>query len=96
MKFIATGDPACGTADAQVIREALESLVQQRAEEDPKPFYLDRRPLYVAVDAEKHPLHPNSATRRLIGERFAKCAFAGEEALGEIGYSAQSLRVLVS
>ena len=84
VKFIATGDPAgvaAGQLTLRVIREALASLVERRAE-DPNLFYLDGLNLYGAADAEEHPLpdalHPDSATHELIGERFAKYAFAGE------------------
>ena len=84
VKFIATGDPAgvaAGQLTLRVIREALASLVERRAG-DPNLFYLDGLNLYGAADAEEHPLpdalHPDSATHELIGERFAKYAFAGE------------------
>ncbi|MCC3295908.1 GDSL-type esterase/lipase family protein [Arthrobacter sp. zg-Y411] len=88
VKFLATGDPA-GVAAGQltlwVIREALASLVERRAE-DPNLYYLDGLELYGAADAEEHPLpdalHPDSATHQLIGERFAKYAFAGEGPFG--------------
>ena len=84
VKFVATGDPAgvaAGQLTLRVIREALASLVERRAE-DPNLFYLDGLSLYGATDAEEHPLpdalHPDGATHQLIGERFAKYAFAGE------------------
>lgn len=84
VKFLATGDPA-GVAAGQltlwVIREALASLVERRAG-DPNLYYLDGQELYGAADAEEHTLpdalHPDSATHQMIGERFAKYAFAGE------------------
>ncbi|WAP51462.1 GDSL-type esterase/lipase family protein [Arthrobacter sp. ATA002] len=88
LKFIATGSPdgvAAGQLTLRVIREALESLVERRAE-DPNLYYLDGLSLYGAADAAEHPLpdalHPDIATHRLIGERFAKYAFAGEGPFG--------------
>lgn len=84
VKFEATGDPAgvaAGQLTLRVIREALASLVERRAE-DPNLYYLDGLELYGAADAQEHPLpdalHPDSATHQIIGERFAKYAFAGE------------------
>ncbi|MBP3037457.1 lipase [Arthrobacter sp. zg-ZUI100] len=84
VKFIATGSPegvAAGQLTLRVIREALESLVARRAE-DPNLHFLDGMSLYGAADAEEHPLpdalHPDTVTHRLIGERFAKYAFAQE------------------
>ena len=84
VRFVATGSPegvAAGQLTLRVIREALESLVERRAE-DPNLFYLDGLSLYGAADAVAHPLpdalHPDSATHQLIGERFAKYAFTGE------------------
>ena len=89
VKFVATGDPAgaaAGQLTLRVIREALESLVERRSE-DPNLFYLDGLSLYGAPDAEAHPLpdalHPDTATHRLIGERFAKLAF-GEGAFAKL------------
>ena len=44
--------------------------------------------MFGAADAEEHPLrgalHPDSATHQLIGERFAKYAFAGEGLFGKL------------
>ena len=84
VRFIATGSQegvAAGQLTLRVIREALESLVERRSE-DPNLYYLDGLSLYGAADAEGHPLpdalHPDTAAHRLIGERFAKFAFAGE------------------
>ncbi|WP_146362824.1 GDSL-type esterase/lipase family protein [Arthrobacter yangruifuii] len=90
VRFVATGSPegmAAGQLTLRVIREALESLVARRAE-DPNLYYLDGLSLYGAADAEEHPLpdalHPDSATHRLIGERFAKYAFAGEGPFAQV------------
>ena len=89
VKFIATGSPegvAAGQLTLRVIRDALQSLVERRSE-DASLYYLDGTALYGAEDAEDHPLpdalHPDSATHRLIGERFAKYAFAGEGPFGQ-------------
>ncbi|MDN3905582.1 GDSL-type esterase/lipase family protein [Arthrobacter sp. YD2] len=83
VKFLATGDPAgvaAGQLTLRVIREALASLVDRRAE-DPNLYYLDGLELYGEADAQEHPLpdalHPDTATHQIIGERFAKYAFAG-------------------
>ena len=50
-----------------------------RAENDPNLHYLDGRELYGEADLAELPLpdqlHPDAATHRLIGERFADLAF---------------------
>ena len=78
---------AAGQLTLRVIREALASLVERRAE-DPNLFYLDGLSLYGAADAEEHPLpdalHPDSATHQPIGERFAKYAFPREGPFGKV------------
>ncbi|WP_354182825.1 SGNH/GDSL hydrolase family protein [Arthrobacter sp. UYP6] len=91
VKFIATGSPAgvaAGQLTLRVIREALASLAERRSE-DANLYYLDGTALYGAGDAAAHPLpdalHPDSATHRLIGERFAKYAFAGEGPFAQVG-----------
>ena len=49
--------------------------------DDPNLHYLDGRDLYGEPDFAELPLpdglHPDAATHRLIGERFAKTGFAG-------------------
>jgi lysophospholipase L1-like esterase len=74
--FVATGDPAAVAAGAltlEVVREVLAEVVERR--DDPHLAYVDGLGLYGPVDAERLPLpdglHPDSATHRLIGERFA-------------------------
>lgn len=71
-------DLAHGRLTLRVIREALADLVERRAD-DPHLHLLDGLGLYGAADAETHPLpdalHPDPATHRLIGERFAGWAF---------------------
>ncbi|MCC3266922.1 GDSL-type esterase/lipase family protein [Arthrobacter gengyunqii] len=91
VKFIATGSPegvAAGQLTLRVIRDALASLAERRSE-DANLHYLDGTSLYGAGDAAAHPLpdalHPDSATHRLIGERFAQYAFAGEGPIGQVG-----------
>ncbi|MDL5159488.1 GDSL-type esterase/lipase family protein [Actinomycetospora termitidis] len=81
MRFVATGDPAevrAGRLTLRVVRDALERLVAQRAADDPHLAYLDGRELYGEADAETLPLpdalHPDAATHRLMGERFATLA----------------------
>ena len=74
--FLADGDPAevaRGRLTLEVVREVLAAAVEQR--EDPHLSYVDGLDLYGAADAQRLPLpdnlHPDSATHRLIGERFA-------------------------
>ncbi|WP_284024940.1 GDSL-type esterase/lipase family protein [Arthrobacter sp. zg-Y1219] len=90
IRFTASGNPAgvaAGQLTLRVIREALASLAERRAD-DPNLYFLDGLSLYGAVDAEVHPLpdalHPDTATHRLIGERFAEYAFAGEGPFGQV------------
>ena len=51
----------------------------QRAADDPHLHYLDGRDLYGEADFAELPLpdqlHPDAATHRRIGERFAELAF---------------------
>ncbi|GAA0448725.1 GDSL-type esterase/lipase family protein [Streptomyces sp. NPDC046215] len=83
LRFRAAGDPAeraAGKLTLNVIRDELARLVAQRAAEDPNLHYLDGRELYGEADAAELPLpddlHPDAATHRRIGERFAAVAFA--------------------
>lgn len=83
MRFVAAGNPAevaSGKLTLAVIRSELERIVQQRSVSDPSIHYLDGRRLYGQSDSEQLPLpdqlHPDAATHRLIGERFANLAFA--------------------
>ncbi|MEV6881616.1 GDSL-type esterase/lipase family protein [Streptomyces sp. NPDC051135] len=89
LRFVATGDPAeraSGKLTLNVIREELSRIVAQRAAEDEHLYYLDGRDLYGEADEAELPLpdnvHPDAATHRLIGERFAKLAFADGGAFG--------------
>ncbi|MFG3072879.1 GDSL-type esterase/lipase family protein [Streptomyces sp. NPDC048225] len=89
LRFVATGDPAeraSGKLTLNVIREELSRIVAQRAAEDEHLYYLDGRELYGEADEAELPLpdnvHPDAATHRLIGERFAKLAFADGGAFG--------------
>lgn len=79
LRFRATGDPAdvaSGKLTLGVIRTALAQVVEQRAASDPNVHYLDGRDLYGDADHAALPLpdrlHPDAATHRLIGERFAR------------------------
>lgn len=81
MRFRAMGDPAeraSGKLTLGVIREQLVRIVEQRA--DSNLHYLDGLGLYGEPDSVELPLpdelHPDAETHRLIGERFAKLAFA--------------------
>ncbi|MFD5321598.1 GDSL-type esterase/lipase family protein [Streptomyces sp. NPDC127098] len=87
VRFIATGDPAeraAGKLTLGVIRDELAGIVERRAAEDPRLHHLDGRELYGAADFAELPLpdglHPDAATHRRIGERFAERVFAGRRA----------------
>ncbi|GAA5113692.1 GDSL-type esterase/lipase family protein [Pseudonocardia adelaidensis] len=82
LRFRATGDPAeraAGKLTLEVVRDELARIVAQRAQDDPQLSYLDGRELYGEADAAELPLpdalHPDAATHRRIGERFAALAF---------------------
>ncbi|MGW6685358.1 GDSL-type esterase/lipase family protein [Streptomyces sp. NPDC054961] len=83
LRFVATGDPAqtaAGKLTLTVIRDELARIVRQRAATDPNLHYLDGLELYGEADHDELPLpdalHPDPATHRRIGERFARLAFA--------------------
>ncbi|WP_369174234.1 GDSL-type esterase/lipase family protein [Streptomyces sp. R28] len=85
LRFVAMGDPAeraSGKLTLGVIRDELSRIVKQRAADDPNLHYLDGRDLYGETDAAELPLpddlHPDAATHRRIGERFAQLAFTAE------------------
>ncbi|WP_406491392.1 GDSL-type esterase/lipase family protein [Streptomyces sp. NBC_01604] len=87
LRFLAMGDPAeraVGKLTLGVIRDELARIVAQRAAEDPNLYYLDGRDLYGEADSAELPLpdnlHPDAATHRHIGERFAELAFATDGA----------------
>ncbi|WP_030261632.1 GDSL-type esterase/lipase family protein [Streptomyces violens] len=80
--FRATGDPADRTRlTLSIIRAELSRITAARAAEDPNLHYLDGRELYGEADHAELPLpdqlHPDAATHRRIGERFAELAFTG-------------------
>ncbi|MFF5447917.1 GDSL-type esterase/lipase family protein [Streptomyces sp. NPDC012888] len=82
LRFAATGDPAetaAGKLTLRVIRAELSRIVRQRAATDPHLHHLDGLELYGAADHAELPLpddlHPDAATHRLIGERFARLVF---------------------
>ncbi|WP_309060138.1 GDSL-type esterase/lipase family protein [Streptomyces sp.] len=83
LRFRAAGDPAeraGGKLTLTTIRDELSRVVTQRAADDPNLHYLDGRALYGEADSAELPLpdniHPDAATHRRIGERFAALAFA--------------------
>lgn len=83
LSFTAAGDPAevaAGRLTLTTIRDELARIVAQRATDDPNLHYLDGRELYGAADHAELPLpdelHPDAATHRLIGKRFADLVFA--------------------
>ncbi|MGW3569126.1 GDSL-type esterase/lipase family protein [Streptomyces sp. NPDC000941] len=85
LRFRASGDPAeraSGKLTLGVIRDELAGVVARRAAEDPNLYYLDGRDLYGPADAAELPLpdelHPDAATHRRMGERFAELAFAAD------------------
>ncbi|WP_042405067.1 GDSL-type esterase/lipase family protein [Streptacidiphilus carbonis] len=93
LRFTATGDPAeraAGKLTLTVIREELSRIVRQRAVEDPNLYYLDGLELYGESDFAELPLpdqlHPDAATHRRIGERFATLGF------GALGFAASGFR----
>ncbi|MEU5579144.1 GDSL-type esterase/lipase family protein [Streptomyces huasconensis] len=82
LRFAAMGDPAeraAGKLTLGVIRDELSRIVKQRAADDAHIHYLDGRDLYGRADHAELPLpdelHPDAATHRLMGERFAALAF---------------------
>jgi hypothetical protein len=83
MRFRAAGDPAeraAGKLTLNVIRAELARVVERRAAEDPHLHHLDGRELYGEADHAELPLpdalHPDAASHRRIGERFAALVFA--------------------
>nr|WSY57375.1 GDSL-type esterase/lipase family protein [Streptomyces sp. NBC_00886] len=84
LRFTATGDPAetaAGKLTLTVIRDELARIVRQRAAGDPNLHYLDGLDLYSEADHAELPLpdnlHPDPATHRRIGARFAQLALGG-------------------
>ncbi|UQX04427.1 GDSL-type esterase/lipase family protein [Streptomyces sp. RerS4] len=82
LSFVATGDPAetaAGRLTLSVIRDELARIVSERAATDPNLHHLGGLDLYGAADDAELPLpdalHPDPATHRRIGERFARLAF---------------------
>lgn len=82
LQFKAAGDPAeraMGKLTLTVIRDELAQVMKQRAAGDPNLHHLDGRDLYGEADFAELPLpdqlHPDAATHRRIGERFAALAF---------------------
>ena len=82
VRFVALGDPAeraAGKLTLSVIRQELARIVADRSATDPHLHYLDGLQMYGAADHDELPLpdqlHPDAATHRLMGERFAQLAF---------------------
>ncbi|WP_327707767.1 GDSL-type esterase/lipase family protein [Streptomyces sp. NBC_00464] len=85
LRFTAMGDPAeraAGKLTLNVIRDELSRLVTQRSADDPHLYYVDGRSLYGEKDLAELPLpdalHPDAATHRRMGKRFAGLAFTGD------------------
>ncbi|WP_328908352.1 GDSL-type esterase/lipase family protein [Streptomyces sp. NBC_00234] len=92
LRFVAAGDPAetaAGKLTLNVIRDELSRILKQRAADDPNLYYLDGRELYGEADFAELPLpdqlHPDAASHRRIGERFAALAFGDGGPLGGPG-----------
>ncbi|MDH6122483.1 SGNH/GDSL hydrolase family protein [Kitasatospora sp. GAS204B] len=92
LRFRAAGDPAeraSGKLSLGVIRDELARIVAQRSAEDPQLHHLDGRELYGQADFAELPLpdelHPDAATHRRMGERFAELAFGGGGPFAEGG-----------
>ena len=90
LRFVATGNPAdvaAGKLTMTTVRDELARVVAQRAAGDPHLGYLDGRELYGERDAASLPLpdelHPDAATHRLMGARFAELAFRGKGSFAE-------------
>lgn len=86
LRFQPMGDPAevtAGKLTLNVIREELARIVKERSAEDPNLHHLDGRALYGESDSAELPLpdqlHPDAATHRRIGERFAELALTAPE-----------------
>ncbi|MEY9490784.1 hypothetical protein RKD26_006578 [Streptomyces calvus] len=84
LRFAPAGDApaqADGRLTLTVIRDELKRIVEQRAADDPNLHHLDGRELYGEADRAGLPLpdelHPDAATHRRMGERFAARVFAG-------------------
>ncbi|MFF9095069.1 SGNH/GDSL hydrolase family protein [Streptomyces sp. NPDC014802] len=89
MAFRAMGDPAevaAGKLTLTVIREELSRIVAERSADDPHLGYVDGLELYGEQDHAELPLpdglHPDGATHRRIGTRFADVL---AKALGSAG-----------
>jgi hypothetical protein len=82
LTYAATGDPADPTRlTLSIIRAELERITAERATDDRHLHYLDGRELYGEADFAELPLpdqlHPDAATHRLIGQRFAELVLGG-------------------
>lgn len=92
LSFRAAGDPAeqaSGKLTLRVIRDELARIVGERAAGDPNLHYLDGRALYGEADTAELPLpdqlHPDAATHRRMGQRFAELALAADGLLAGPG-----------
>lgn len=88
-QFVAAGgsDLSNGRLTLRVVREALATVAGRRAG-DPHLHLLDGLSLYGPDDAATYPLpdalHPDAATHRLIGERFAASVFGADGPFGPV------------
>lgn len=82
LAFVASGDSdevPRGRLTLRTVRAELARVVAERVTDDPHLAHLDGRHLYGEDDLDQLPLpdglHPDAATHRLIGARFAALAF---------------------
>nr|WP_245959901.1 GDSL-type esterase/lipase family protein [Prauserella flavalba] len=77
VRFRATGDPReSGKLTLRVIRDELSRIVAERAASDENLYHLDGLRLYGEAELPlPDRLHPDAATHRRIGERFAGLVF---------------------
>jgi hypothetical protein len=83
VEFVAASDPTgctAGRLTLRAIRPELARIVEERRGADEHLHHLDGLRLYGEADASRLPLsdrlHPDAATHRLIGERFATLGLA--------------------
>ncbi|MGW7417400.1 GDSL-type esterase/lipase family protein [Streptomyces sp. NPDC054863] len=92
LRFTAAGDPAevaAGKLTLNVVRAELSRIVALRAADDPHLHHLDGRELYGEKDFAELPLpdqlHPDAATHRRMGARFAELVFGPAGAFASAG-----------
>jgi len=81
------GERAQGDLTMAFVRDALSSIVRDRARSDPALHHLDGRGLFGQGDAADQPdgVHPNAAGYRRMGHRFAAAVLGPGGVLGPEG-----------